>query len=308
MKIIKKQFSFDRDLDDVRTFLLEVYNQTGELHYLLPTRIENQKFGPCGLDYSPEDDEAIKIWKPSDNDDSDIIAISHRGSSANYHIEIHPNYKHLERELLQEIEKLESSIVGNQRSRMYMYYVGPDTKRSAVLRDMNYEEHGLHEYNYAVPKDTEVPDNPPPEGFKIRSLRGEQDYTQFIDVIGSVYDHCRQHMTIDKMRFMTKAEFYHQDLNLVVVDQSDRFVAFCMCRLDPLTDIAEIEAVEVHPEYRNFGLVTSLISEAVRRVKKYRPNLICVVEVDISDPKNESLKEAGFIQTVTMNMWSKLIN
>jgi hypothetical protein len=308
MRIIKKQFSFDRDLDNVRTFLLDVYNQTGELHYLLPTRIENQKFGPCGPDYSPEDDEAIKIWKTSDSDDSEIIAISHRGSSANYHIEMHPNYKHLERELFQEIEKLESSIVGKQRSRMYMYHIGPDTKRATVLRDMNYEEYGLHEYNYAVPKDAEVPDNPSPEGFKIRSLRGEQDYPQFIEVIGSAYDHCRQHMTIDKMKFMTKAEFYHQDLNLVVVNEEERFVAFCMYRLDPLTQIGEMEAVDVHPDYRSLRLESALVSEGIKRVRKYQPNQIYAVEVDVSDPQNQLLKNAGFVRTVTMNMWGKTIN
>ena len=308
MRIIKKQFSFDRDLDNVRTFLLDVYNQTGELHYLLPTRIENQKFGPCGPDYSLEDDEAIKIWKTSDNNDSDIIAISHRGSSANYHIEIHPNYKYIERELFQKIEKLESSIVGKHRSRMYMYHVGPDTKRAAVLRDMNYEEHGLHEYNYAVPKDTEVPDNTSPEGFKIRSLRGELDYPQFIEVIGSAYDHCLQHMTVEKMKFMTKAEFYHQDLNLVAVNEEDRFVAFCMYRLDPLTQIGEMEAVDVHPDYRNLGLESALVSDGIRRVRKYQPNQIYAVEVDVSDPQNQLLENAGFVRTATMNMWGKTIN
>ena len=308
MRIIEKQFSFDKDLDSVRAFLLDVYKKTGELHYLLPTRIENQKFGPCGPDYSKEDDKAIKIWKTSDNDNSEIIAISHRGSSANYHIEIHPNYMHLEKELFQEIEKLESSIVAKQKARMYMYHVGPDTKRAGVLRDMNYEEYGLHEYNYAVPKDIQIPSNPLPKGYEIRSIRGEQDYPQFIDVIGSAYDHCRQHMTIDKMKFMTEAEFYHQDLNLVVVDEEERFVAFCMYRLDPVTRIAEMEAVDVHPDYKSLGLESALLSEGIKRVRKYQPNQIYAVEVDVSDPQNQLLKIAGFVRTVTMNMWGKTIN
>ena len=63
MKLIRGPFSYDRNLDQVREFLLGIYKQTGLLHYLIPTKIENQKFGPCGPNYSPKEDVAIKIWR-----------------------------------------------------------------------------------------------------------------------------------------------------------------------------------------------------------------------------------------------------
>ncbi len=294
-------------MDQVRLFLLEIYKQTGTLHYLIPTKVENQKFGPCGPNYSLKDDEAFKIWRVSNKDDSDIIAVSHRGSAANYHIEVHPDYKLMEKDLFQEIEKLERTIVGEGRSRMYMYTVGPDSRRAQVLTEMGYEDYGLHEYNYGFPQDASIPDNPLPEGYTIRGLRNEQDYVNFIEVIGSVYDHCRQHMTLEKMRFMTQAEFYHQDLNLAMVDDSDRFVGFCMYRLDPLTGIAEMEALGTHPDFRNLGLEEALLSEGLRRVMMHQPNLICAVEIDVSDPLNQMLESAGFIRNVTMNQWGKMI-
>ena len=85
MKITHGPFSFDRDLDQARLFLREIYKQTGALHYLIPTKIENQKFGPCGEDYSPKDDEAFRIWRIPNKDESGIVALSHRGSAGNYH-------------------------------------------------------------------------------------------------------------------------------------------------------------------------------------------------------------------------------
>ena len=308
MKFNRGPFSYDRDLDQVREFLLEIYKQTGSLHYLIPTKIENQKFGPCGPNYSPKDDEAIKIWRASNKDDSDIIAVSHRGSAGNYHIEIHPDYNLMEKDLFQEIEKLERTIVGEGKSRLYMYTVSSDSSRGPVLTEMGYEDYGLHEYNYEFPPDASIPDNPLPKGYTIRELRNEQDYVNFIDVIGSVYDHCRQNMTLEKMRFMTQAEFYHQDLNLAVTDESNRFVGFCMYRLDPLTGIAEIEALDTRPDFRNLGLEESLLSEGLRQLIKHKPNLICCVEVDVSESLNEMLQSAGFIQSVTMNQWGKMIN
>lgn len=307
MRFVRREFSYDKDLDEARMFLLEIFKQTGALHYLIPIKIENQKFGPCGPNYSPKDDEAIKIWRASDKDDSDIIAISHRGSAANYHVEVHPDYKQMEMNLFQEIEKLERTIVDAGRSRMYTYTVGPDSKRARVLAELGYEDYGLHEYNYQFPKEDSIPDNPLPKRYTVRSLRDEQEYAKFIEVIGSVYDHCRQHMTVEKMKFMTKAEFYHQDLNLIVADDAGRFVGFCMYRLDPMTSIAEMEALGTHPDFRDLGLEEALLSEGLRRVMKHHPNLVCAVEVDVSDPLNQMLESAGFIRTVTMNQWGKMI-
>ncbi|TFH07829.1 MAG: hypothetical protein E4H14_07680, partial [Candidatus Thorarchaeota archaeon] len=303
MKLISGPFSYERNLGQVRMFLLDTYKKNGMLHYLIPTKIENQKFGPCGTDYSPKDDDVIKIWRISKNPDSEIIAVSHRGSAANYHIEIHPDYKHMESELFKEIENLEIIMAGEENSRMYMYTVSSDSKRPEVLSEMGYEDYGLHEYNYEFSQDASIPDNPLPEGYTIRSLRTEQDYLKFIEVIGSVYDHCRQHMTLEKMKFMTQAEYYHEDLTLATVDDLGRFVGFCMYRLDPLTKIAEIELLDVHPDFRNLGLEEAMASEGLQRVMKYQPILICAVEIDVSESLNEKLKAAGFIQSVTMNMW-----
>ncbi|MHA2119105.1 MAG: GNAT family N-acetyltransferase [Candidatus Thorarchaeota archaeon] len=308
MNIVGGPFSFDRDLDLARRFLLEVYKQSGSLHYLIPIKVENQKFGPCGPKYSPEDDEAIMIWRASDEDDSEIIAISHRGSAGNYHIEVHPDFRLMEKNLFQEIEKLEREIVGEGRSRMYMYTVGPDYRRAQVLTEMGYQDYGLHEYNYRIPQDAAIPDNPLPNGYTKRGLRGEQDYVKFIEVIGSVYDHCRQNMTVEKMIFMTKAEFYLQDLSLIVADDTGRFVGFCMYRLDPLTGIAEMEAIGAHPDFRDLGLEKALLSEGLRRLSRYQPNLICAVEIDVSDPLNQMLESAGFTRSVTMNQWGKMID
>ncbi|TFG95866.1 GNAT family N-acetyltransferase [Candidatus Thorarchaeota archaeon] len=190
---------------------------------------------------------------------------------------------------------------------MYMYTVSSDSSRPQVLTERDYEDYGLHEYNYEFPLNVSIPNNRLPEGYSIRSVSNEQDYLKYIEVIGSVYDHCRQHMTIEKMRFMTQAEFYHQDLTLAAVDDSGRFVGFCMFRLDPLTNIAEMELLDVHPDFRNQGLEEAMLSEGLQRVMKYRPILLCVVEVDVSEPLNEKLESAGFIRSVKMNMWGKMI-
>ncbi|MHA1906350.1 MAG: GNAT family N-acetyltransferase [Candidatus Thorarchaeota archaeon] len=307
MKLVEESFSFDRDLDQVRMFLLKIYHRTGALHYLIPTKVENQKYGPCGPKYSPSDDETIKIWRLSDKEDSEIIAVSHRGSAGNYHIEIHPDHKHMEKELYREVENLEKRIVGERKSRMYTYTVGSDSQRPQVLTELGYEDRGLHEYNYEFPQDATIPDNPLPEGYSIRSLRGEEDYSDFIELFATVNDHCREYLTIERMKFMAHAEFYNDNLSLIVADDTGQFVGFCMFRLDPLTKIAELEAVGTYPNFANIGLEEALISEGLRHVVKQHPDLICCVEVDKSESLNQMVESAGFIQSVTMNQWWKMV-
>ncbi len=291
----------------MRSFLLDVFRTSDGLHYLIPTKIENEKHGPCGPDHSPADDEAIKIWQ-LEGSESDILAVSHRGSAGNYHIETRPDLKHMERELFMEIEKLEREIRDQQQFRILMYTVDPDSERITTLTEMGYEDYGLHEYNYTLPKDALIPGNPAPEGFTIRGLRGEEDYPGFVDVVGSVFEHCGEHMTVERMRFMAEAEFYRDDLHLVAADEDGRFVAFCFYRFDPLTQIAEVEGVGVRQEVEALGLEEALLSEGARRVRKLNPSLVCSVEVDISDDMNGWLESAGFLRSVTMNMWGKMID
>jgi hypothetical protein len=308
MSIVGGPFTYQRDLDRTRAFLLKVYNRNGVLHYLIPTKIENQKYGPCGPNYSPKDDAAFKIWVPSDREEPEIIALSHRGSAGNYHIEIHPDHKEMENLLFHEIEDLERERTRGKESRIYMYTVGPDAQRAAVLEEMGYEDYGLHEYNYRLSLDAPIHENRPPEGFTVRGLRGEEDYPGFVDVVRSVFEHCGKAMTVDKMKFMTRAEFYHQDLHLVATDDQEQLAAFCMYRLDPLTRIAEVEAVGARSEFLHLGLEKALISEGARRIRKYDPALVCSVEISVSDPMNHMLESAGFARSATMNMWGKMIS
>ena len=117
MTIRKKNISFDADLDIVRELLLEIFRKNGFLSYLIPTKIENHRFGPCGPPYSEKDNNDIIIWGIEDeNGTIKTIAVSHRGGAANYHIEILPHYKSLEKEIFLELENDEKTIRNNNKA------------------------------------------------------------------------------------------------------------------------------------------------------------------------------------------------
>lgn len=305
MQLIMHPFSYEEHLDSVRSLLLDIYRLSGMLHYLIPTKVENQKFGPCGPDYSSADDATIKIWRLSSSPVSEIAAISHRGSAGNYHIEIHPKHKAREKELFAQIEEFERTNPANERNRILMYTVDLDPTRIAHLTEMGYEDYGLHEYNYEFPADAPIPDYEIPEGFAIRSLTGEEDYPEFIEIVGSVFTHCSEFMTLKRMRFMAQAEFFFHDLHLVATNENDEFVGFCFYRFDPLTRIAEVEGIGTNPDYTGLGLEKALLCEGMKNLQKKGPLLACCVEVDVSDKENQLLLSAGYVRSAIMNMWGK---
>ncbi|MDF1541297.1 MAG: hypothetical protein P1Q69_20535, partial [Candidatus Thorarchaeota archaeon] len=96
-------------------------------------------------------------------------------------------------------------------------------------------------------------------------------------------------MTVEKMKFMSEAEFFHQDLNLVAVTEDDDFAAFCMYRLDPLTKIAELEIRGEHPAFDHLSIEAVLLTGGLRRVRDYQPDRICAVEIDVSEPDNQTV-------------------
>jgi ribosomal protein S18 acetylase RimI-like enzyme len=305
MGLVMHPFTYEDDLDAVRAFLLEVFKANGSLHYLIPTKIENQKFGPCGPEYSSADDEAIKVWRASIEPDSEVLAVSHRGSAGNYHIEIHPRHKAMEKDLFAQIEAFERSNPENERKRIYLYTVDPDTQRPSHLTALGYEDYGLHEYNYMFPAGSPTPPYELPGGLSVRPLIGEEDYPAYTRLVGSVFTHCAPYFTVDRMRFMVQAEFFYHGLHPVATTADGEFVGFCICRLDPLTRIAEVEGLGVLPGFEGRGLEKALLCEALKNLMGREPLLVCAVEVDVSEDFNQHLQSAGFVRSATMNMWGK---
>ncbi len=306
MSLKRRTFSFEDDLDLVRRLLLDIYTKIGALNYLIPTKIENLKFGPCGPTYTTDDDEDILIWELEDSTGlRKPIAISHRGGAANYHIEILPHYKSLEKEIFLELEEYENSIRQNHK-RIIHYTTESDSQRSEVLTQLNYRLVEFHEYNYRIPLINPNLNLDLPSGFEIKNINPETDSNKFQQLLGQLHSHCKEFATIEKIQFFHLAEFYHADLDLVMANSNGEFVSLCQFRLDPLTNIAELELVGTLDEYSEFELEKYLINEGMIRLKPYNPKEVYSVEVDIRDEFfNSLLQSTGFVINESLYMWEK---
>ena len=142
--------------------------------------------------------------------------------------------------------------------------------------------------------------------FKIHNIKTKDDISKFQKCLGTIYSHCAENASIEKIQFLHTAEFYHEDLDLVMVTNEGKFISLCQFRLDPHTNIAELELIGTLKEYEEFQLEKHLVNEGLRRIRKYKPIEIYSVEININDSfYNPILQSTGFTVNEKMYMWEK---
>ena len=312
MTVKMRSFAWEKDFELVRTFLIETYNLTLSFQNWIPSMFENIKFGPCGTEYQDEEDAYIKIWEKKDDSEvssiSKIVSITFLKPSGDCWIQIHPDYRFLEKEIVLWIEKQRKGMKSNKAQELELRFRVDETdeERIALLTELGYEDLGLEEYNRIRPMDTPIPEYQLPDGFTIRHVDVEEDFLQYRRVLAAVFPHCSD-MTKRLAKIYSTASFYQKDLDLVAVDSDDTFAAFCTVRIDPISRMAELEPVGTHPDYRKLGLAKSVICEGLHRLQKYQPSSICILGAAKSEAANRLYDSVGFTEKTEVHLWHKKI-
>jgi len=310
MVLKMRSFTWKKDFELVRAFLLLTYNLTRSFQNWIPSMFENIKFGPCGRKYRDEEDEYIKIWEnPNDSDISSvskIVAVTFCKPSGDCWIQIHPDYRFSEKEIVLWLEEQRRKVKNNKKVKLKLRFRVDETdeKRIALLTDLGYQDCGLQDYNRERPVDKPIPDCQLTDGFTIRSVDVEEDYVQYKKVLAAVFSHCGR-MTKRTARIYSTASFYNKDLDLVAVDSHGNFAAFCTVRMDPVSRMAELEPVGTHPDYRTLGLAKSVICEGLRRLQKYHPSSLCILGAATSEAANRLYDSVGFTEKTEVHLWQK---
>lgn len=313
MTIKQRSFNWEKDFELVRSFLIETYKMTHSLHNWIPIMFENIKFGQCGAEeYQDEEDEYIKIWEEIDHSEgsstSTIVAVVNWSPPSRYFIQIHPDYRYFEKELVFWIEKHSKDTRKDKTKKAKILFTVEETdeERITLLTELCYENLGLEEYNRTRSIDLPLPGYELPAGFTIKQVDVEEDYIQYKKVLESVFRHCGR-MTENMAKIYASASFYKAELDLVAVDPNGRFAAFVTVRLDPVSRIAELEPVGTHPDYRKLGLAKAVILEGLKRLQKYNPSLICIQGAAQTEAANRLYESLGFTEKVGVYIWQKTI-
>ncbi len=299
-----RNYHFDTDLDDARLFLGEIFNHTKKLYTWVPTRLENERHGPCGSEEQREDDSKLRIWEYYDGDSSSIAALTILESYGYFWMNVHPDHDKLVHKIIPAIEEQRRQMNKGKKEELKIGTPVPVGFKSRIehLKEFGYEDGGLCEHNQVRPLDLPPPDFQPPEGYIVRHVKLPEDFEPYSEAVNTVFSHCG--MTEKLAMLYTEAGFYHDELDLVVEAPDGSFASFVTVRVDPLTRMVELEPVGTHPDHRGKGLAQAVCAEGIRRVQKHNPSCIVILGAASSEAAAKLYASLGFDKE-DVHLWKK---
>jgi mycothiol synthase len=109
---------------------------------------------------------------------------------------------------------------------------------------------------------------PLPEGFHLRSSRGEKDARLRSVASYAAFGSSKpfEEYWLRTLRF-TQSPVYIPEHEIFVVSPSGEIAAFCIIWTDELNKVGHFEPVGTHPDFQRMGLGKSLLMEGLRRLK-----------------------------------------
>jgi mycothiol synthase len=301
-----RNYRFDEDLRSTQNFLWEIFKASGKLYTWIPTRLENERHGPCGDEEPREDDSKLRIWEHSNGDKTAIAAITILEPSGLFWMNIHPNHEKMIHKVLPAIEeqRRQTTKDGDDVIKIGTPVPVGFESRIEYLKEFGFEDGGLCEHNQVRPLDLPPPDFQPPEGYIVRHVKLPEDFEPYSEVVNTVFSHCN--MTEKLAILYTEAGFYNDELDLVVETPDGSFAAFVTVRIDPITKMAELEPVGTHPEHRGKGLAKAVCAEGIRRVQEYNPTCIVILGAAPTEAATNLYSSLGFIKE-DVHLWKKTL-
>ncbi len=296
MTIVLRPFHHIEDFNRVRGFLIETHALTKTFHNWIPSMFENMWRGPCGTEYKNEEDEYVKIWEDVGENslNSRIVAITICKPSGDCHIFIHPDHRDIEKKIVLWIEDQIDRFQKDKKQKILAFRVNEwDQYRQKLLLTLGYEDQGPREHERIRPLNLPIPSMKIPEGYSIRHVDVEKDFEKYRAALCSVFKHCCN-MTRHLAKVYSKAEFYNDELDIVVVAPDDSFAAFTTVRIDPISRFAELEPVGVHPDHRRKGLGKAICLEGLRRLQKYNPQSVVILGAANTEAATKLYDSLGF--------------
>ncbi len=114
--------------------------------------------------------------------------------------------------------------------------------------------------------DLPVPTPEVPDGFRLRTVRGEEDRAARVLVHQAVWGPSR--VTEGSYRDVMGTWPYRPDLDCVIEAPDGGFAAYVLCWYDDLNRVGEFEPVGTHQNYRRLGLGSAVCRYALRRLQE----------------------------------------
>ena len=293
----------DDDFWRVRGLLLETYPITPVDFNWEIRRWDGQRFHREHQDPDPAADRRIHLWE---DDNGRLVGAVHPEDAGDAFLELHPDYRHIEEEMIVWAEQHLAVTVGDGAgTQLDVFAFDYDAPRRRILERRGFERlpGGAVTRRLRLGA-SPIPSWELPSGYGMRTTRpGGEDAQRIADLLNAAFDRT-VHTGAEYEAFTTNSPSFRHDLDLVAEAPDGSFAAYAGVTYDSVNRRGIFEPVCTGPRHRRKGLARALMLEGIRRVRA-----LGAVDVYVGtgalNPANELYDSVGFTESYTGGSWRR---
>jgi N-acetylglutamate synthase-like GNAT family acetyltransferase len=311
---MKSRAYCNMDYKAVIAFLNEIYEINKNQHSWLPARWEYAEYFISPLKTILGYKNWITSMRLWINDDFKIVGIvGSENPDQQAFIQIHPNYRHIEDEM---IEWAEGNIAidkdNGEGKRVIIFCHDGDEYREDILRKRGFEKSERFEFLKWQSLEKDIEEINLPEGYSIHSFDQETQIEQKIVCIVKSFHptaDCRvDNIDADDLaifRSLQNATLYRKNLDIYTKYNDEMISSTALAWFDPVSNIGVFEPVAAHPDHQGKGIGKLTILEGLRRLKELGAKTAYVGTHGLNQSK--FYESVGFVEFDKYREWVKLI-
>jgi GNAT superfamily N-acetyltransferase len=159
--------------------------------------------------------------------------------------------------------------------------------------------------HYVLELDGDLPAPNTPAGYALRTIRGDADLHERVEIHRAVWDPSR--VTEESYRNVMAAWPYRPDLDCVAEHIDGGFASYVLCWYDEANRAGEFEPVGTHPDHQRRGLATATCRFALGRLQEVgaRTAVVYAGGRDQEAPARALYESLGFRLHARFSQWRR---
>jgi mycothiol synthase len=293
--VVARNYNGDEDFWKVRDLLIETYLIAPPGLNWAARRWDGQRFHRENLAITNGWQLTVRLWETGAGR---VVGAVHPEGAGEAYLEIHPNYRFLENEMLAWAEQ-NLTAEGKLHTTAYMH----DTTRINLLIKRGYERtaHGVVTRRmFLQNRDLSAPEFA--AGYTIRTTQ-RADSAAMAALLNISFGR-NIHTAQEYQNFSAYSPSFDHTLNFVAVAPDGSLAAHVGVNLVRENNYAVIEPVCTHPDHRRQGLARALLSEGLRKLQQIGVDT-AFVDTGADNPANQLYDLCGFEDTFQGYVWAK---
>jgi mycothiol synthase len=266
-------------------------------------RLDGQRFYNADLESNRLLNRPVQLWEA----EGELVAYVLAEGDGEAHLQLHPDYRYLEAELVGWAEATLGAPGEDGRRQLHINACEYDAWRQQVLARRGFEQMAYG----GMTRHLRLGRQPLPapilaDGYAMRTTdpADPADCQRIADLLNQAFGRTF-HNALEYQHFAELAPSFRRDLDLVAVAPDGSFAAYVGIPYDEVNRRGIYEPVCTHPDHQRKGLARALMTEGLHRLRAIGA-VDAIVGTGDMVPANSLYTAMGFTEAYKEYAWRKL--